>query len=133
MRTADAVGVNLIIIPKDRAAGLSPAVRKVATGAAETIPVAQVTNLARTLKLLKTLDIWIAGLDSDTTESLFHTQLPERLALVLGAEGEGLRRLTRENCDLLLNIPMQGMVESLNVSVAAGVCLYEAYRQRTSK
>jgi 23S rRNA (guanosine2251-2'-O)-methyltransferase len=130
LRTADAAGVTAVIVPKDRAAGLSAVVRKVASGAAETVPLIQVTNLARTLRWLKEREIWIVGTDDQAQQSLFTSKLTGPLALVLGAEGSGLRRLTRENCDALVSIPMSGVVESLNVSVAAGVLLYEAVRQR---
>jgi 23S rRNA (guanosine2251-2'-O)-methyltransferase len=130
MRTADAAGVAAVIVPKDRAAGLSATVRKVASGAAESVPLIQVTNLARTLRWLKEREIWIVGTDDQAPQSIYGAKLTGALALVLGAEGSGLRRLTRENCDLLVSIPMRGIVESLNVSVAAGVLLYEAVRQR---
>jgi len=130
LRTADAVGVTAVIVPRDRAAGLSPTVRKVASGAAETVPLIQVVNLARTLRWLKTRDVWIVGTDDQAPKSLYQAPLTGALAIVLGAEGQGLRRLTREQCDLLVGIPMLGIVESLNVSVAAGVMLYEAVRQR---
>lgn len=130
MRTADAAGVSAVIVPKDRAAGLSATVRKVASGAAETVPLIQVTNLARTLRWLKEREIWIVGTDDQAPHSLYASKLTGPLAVVLGAEGTGLRRLTRENCDALVSIPMRGVVESLNVSVATGVLLYEAVRQR---
>ncbi len=130
MRTADAAGVAAVIVPKDRAAGLSATVRKVASGAAEAVPLIQVTNLARTLRWLKEREIWIVGTDDQAEHSLYGAKLTGPLAIVLGAEGTGLRRLTRENCDALVSIPMRGIVESLNVSVAAGVLLYEAVRQR---
>jgi 23S rRNA (guanosine2251-2'-O)-methyltransferase len=130
LRTADAAGVAAVIVPRDRAAGLSPTVRKVASGAAETVPLIQVVNLARTLRWLKERSIWIIGTDDEAPKSLFDTSLTGPMALVLGAEGQGLRRLTRENCDALVSIPMRGVVESLNVSVATGVVLYEALRQR---
>lgn len=130
LRTADAAGVTAVIVPRDRAAGLSPTVRKVASGAAETVPLIQITNLARTLRWLKEREIWIVGTDDEASQSLFQSKLTGPMALVLGAEGPGLRRLTRENCDLLVRIPMLGVVESLNVSVAAGVLLFEAVRQR---
>lgn len=130
LRTADAVGVTAVIVPRDRAAGLSPTVRKVASGAAETVPLIQVVNLARTLRWLKEREIWIIGTDDEAPKSVFETSLTGPLALVLGAEGQGLRRLTKENCDALISIPMRGVVESLNVSVATGVVLYEALRQR---
>lgn len=130
MRTADAAGVAAVIVPKDRAAGLSATVRKVASGAAESVPLIQVTNLARTLRWMKERDIWIVGTDDQAEQSIYGAKLSGPLAIVLGAEGTGLRRLTRENCDLLVSIPMRGIVESLNVSVATGVLLYEALRQR---
>ena len=130
LRSADAAGATAVIVPRDRAAGLTPTVRKVASGAAETLPLIQVVNLARTLRWLKEREIWVVGADDQAPKSLFETQLTGPLALVLGAEGAGLRRLTRENCDLLIGIPMAGTVESLNVSVAAGVLLFEAARQR---
>jgi 23S rRNA (guanosine2251-2'-O)-methyltransferase len=130
LRTADAAGVTAVIVPRDRAAGLSPTVRKVASGAAETVPLIQVVNLARTLRWLKEREIWIVGTDDQAPKSLFQTSLAGPLAVVLGAEGPGLRRLTKENCDALVSIPMRGVVESLNVSVATGVVLYEALRQR---
>ncbi len=130
LRTADAAGVSAVIVPRDRAAGLSPTVRKVASGAAETMPLIQVTNLARTLRWLKERDVWIVGTDDQAQTSLYQAKLTGPLAIVLGAEGAGLRRLTRESCDVLVNIPMRGVVESLNVSVATGIALYEAVRQR---
>jgi 23S rRNA (guanosine2251-2'-O)-methyltransferase len=130
MRTADAAGVAAVVVPKDRAAGLSATVRKVASGAAESVPLIQVTNLARTLRWLKEREIWIVGTDDQAEHSLYGAKLTGPLAIVLGAEGTGLRRLTRENCDALVSIPMRGIVESLNVSVATGVLLYEALRQR---
>jgi len=130
LRTADAAGASAVIVPRDRAAGLSPTVRKVASGAAETMPLIQVVNLARTLRWLKEREIWIVGTDERADQSVFEARLTGPLALVLGAEGAGLRRLTRENCDALVGIPMLGVVESLNVSVAAGVVLFEALRQR---
>lgn len=130
LRTADAAGVAAVIVPRDRAAGLSPTVRKVASGAAETVPLIQVVNLARTLRWLKERNIWIVGTDDEAPKSVYETDLKGPLALVLGAEGPGLRRLTKESCDALISIPMRGVVESLNVSVATGVVLYEALRQR---
>jgi 23S rRNA (guanosine2251-2'-O)-methyltransferase len=130
LRTADAAGVTAVIVPKDRAAGLSATVRKVASGAAETVPLIQVTNLARTLRWLKERQIWVVGTDDQAPHDLYATRLTGPLAVVLGAEGTGLRRLTRETCDALVRIPMRGVVESLNVSVATGVLLYEALRQR---
>ncbi len=130
LRTADAAGVLAVVAPRDRAVGLTPAVRKVAAGAAETIPFAQVTNLARTLKDLKSAGLWIAGTAADAERELHATDLGGPLAIVMGSEGQGLRRLTRESCDFCLRLPMLGAVESLNVSVAAGIVLFEALRQR---
>ncbi len=130
LRTADAAGVHAVIAPRDSACGLTSTVRKVASGAAETVPFVQVTNLVRTLKKLQAEGVWLVGTDLDTETSLFQTDLTGPLALVLGAEGKGMRRLTREVCDSLLTLPMAGTVQSLNVSVSAGICLYEAVRQR---
>ncbi len=130
LRTANAAGVHAVIVPRDRAAGLSPTVRKVASGAAESTPLIHVVNLARTLRHLKDRGLWIVGTDGDATQDVYATDLKGPLALVLGSEGEGLRRLTREHCDSLVRIPMAGSVESLNVSVATGVVLFEAVRQR---
>lgn len=130
LRTADAAGAHAVIVPRDRAAGLSPVVRKVASGAAETMPLIQVVNLARTLRWLKERNVWLIGTDDQAPKSVYDTDLKGPMALVLGAEGPGLRRLTRESCDALVSIPMLGTVESLNVSVATGVVLYEAVRQR---
>ncbi|MGD9842793.1 MAG: 23S rRNA (guanosine(2251)-2'-O)-methyltransferase RlmB [Steroidobacteraceae bacterium] len=132
LRTADAAGVHAVIVPRDRAAGMSPTVRKVAAGAAETVPLIQVVNLARTLRWLKERGFWLVGTDDQAAIALHTAKLAGPLAVVMGAEGEGMRRLTKENCDLLVNIPMRGVVESLNVSVATGVMLYEVLRQRTS-
>jgi 23S rRNA (guanosine2251-2'-O)-methyltransferase len=130
LRVANAAGANAVIAPKDRAAGISPAVSKVASGAAEATPYVMVTNLARTLAELKERNIWIVGADERAEKTLYQADLPDSIAWVLGAEGEGMRRLTRESCDLLVRIPMQGEVESLNVSVSAGVCLFESVRRR---
>jgi 23S rRNA (guanosine2251-2'-O)-methyltransferase len=130
LRTADAAGAYAVIIPKDRSATVDGVVRKVAAGAAEFIPVATVTNLARTLESLKERGIWVVGTDGEAPQSLYKADLKRPLALVLGAEGSGMRRLTREKCDFLVHIPMAGHMESLNVSVAAGVVLFEAFRQR---
>lgn len=130
LRVADAMGVHAVIAPKDRAVGLTPTVRKVASGAAESIPFITVTNLARTLRELKERDIWVVGTAGDAEGDITTARMEGALALVMGAEGEGMRRLTRENCDELARIPMFGHVESLNVSVASGICLYEAQRQR---
>jgi 23S rRNA (guanosine2251-2'-O)-methyltransferase len=130
LRTADAAGIHAVIIPKNRACHLSAIVRKVACGAADNIPLIQVTNLARTLTWLREQGVWLVGADALSETSLFDTKLTGALALVLGAEGHGLRRLTQEACDVLVHIPMLGKVHSLNVSVATGICLYEALRQR---
>ena len=130
LRTAEAVGVDAVIAPRDKAAGLSATVRKVASGAAELLPFVQVVNLARTLKMVREHGVWVVGAAGETAQSLYETDLNRPLALVLGAEGSGLRRLTAEHCDQLVRIPMVGRVESLNVSVAAGVLLYETLRQR---
>jgi 23S rRNA (guanosine2251-2'-O)-methyltransferase len=130
LRSADAAGVAAVIVPRDRAAGLTPVVRKVAAGAAETVPLVSVVNLARTLRELKERGIWLTGTDDSADKSLYDVDLTGPLALVMGSEGEGMRRLTRECCDQLVSIPMGGAVESLNVSVAAGVVLFEAVRQR---
>ena len=131
LRVADAFGAHAVIAPKDRAVGITPVVSKVASGAAETVPYIAVTNLARTLRELKEHGIWIVGAEEAATTPLYDAKLNGPLAWVLGAEGEGMRRLTREHCDELLRIPMSGAVTSLNVSVAAGVCLAETVRQRT--
>ena len=125
LRVANAAGAHAVIAPKDRAAGITPAVSKVASGAAEATPYLMVTNLARTISDLKQKNIWIVGADERAEKTLYETDLPDSIAWVLGAEGEGMRRLTRESCDLLVRIPMKGEVESLNVSVSAGVCLVE--------
>ena len=133
LRTADAAGVHAVIVPRDNACGLTPVVRKVASGAAETVPFVQVTNLARTLKSLKARNIWLMGTDLDTEQDIYQADFTGALALIMGAEGKGMRRLTREHCDFLVKLPMQGSVQSLNVSVSTGICLYEAIRQRLSK
>lgn len=130
LRSADGAGVHAVIVPRDRACGLTPAARKVASGAAESVPLVQVTNLARTLRGLQQQGIWLVGLAGEAEQELYAVGLDGPLALVLGAEGHGLRRLTRELCDYLVRLPMLGAVDSLNVSVATGVCLYEALRQR---
>ncbi len=131
LRTADAAGAAAVILPKDRSAAVDGVARKVAAGAAEFVPVVTVTNLARALGRLKESGIWVVGTDGEAEQSLYGADLNRPLALVLGAEGEGLRRLTRDTCDFLVRIPMAGQVESLNVSVAAGVALFEAGRQRS--
>jgi 23S rRNA (guanosine2251-2'-O)-methyltransferase len=133
LRVANAAGVHAVIAPKDRAAGVSAVVSKVASGAAEATPYIMVTNLARTIDELKERNLWVIGTDERAEQSLYEANLPEAIAWVLGAEGEGMRRLTREKCDLLVRIPMAGEVGSLNVSVAAGVCLFESVRRRLPK
>ncbi len=130
LRVADGAGAHAVIAPKDHAAGISAIVSKVASGAAETMPYFMVTNLARTLGELKERNIWCIGTSDDAEKTIYDVDLTGPVALVLGAEGEGMRQLTRKTCDQLVSIPMHGAVESLNVSVASGVCLYEALRQR---
>jgi len=130
LRSADAAGVDAVIVPRDRSAPLNATVRKVACGAAESVPVVRVTNLARTLRALQDAGVWIYGAAAEAESMLYEKDLSGSLALVLGGEGKGLRRLTRERCDELIAIPMAGSLSSLNVSVAAGVCLFEARRQR---
>lgn len=129
-RSADASGVDMIIAPKDKAAGITAIVSKVACGAAETVPFVQVTNLARALEELKEAGVWTYGAAGEATQTIYQTDFRGHTAIVLGAEGDGLRRLTRETCDVLVKIPMQGTVSSLNVSVATGVILFEVLRQR---
>ena len=130
LRVADGAGAHAVIAPKDHAAGINATVAKVASGAAETMPYFMVTNLARTLGELKERTIWCIGTSDDAPKTIYDVDLKGPVALVLGAEGEGMRQLTRKTCDELVSIPMHGAVESLNVSVASGVCLYEALRQR---
>jgi 23S rRNA (guanosine2251-2'-O)-methyltransferase len=130
LRTADAAGVDAVIVPKDKSALMTPTVRKVACGAAESVPFIAVTNLARTLKALQQSGVWVLGAAGEATQSLYQSDLKGPLALVMGSEGAGMRRLTREHCDVLFSIPMAGEVSSLNVSVATGVTLFEALRQR---
>jgi 23S rRNA (guanosine2251-2'-O)-methyltransferase len=130
LRTADACGAVAVVVPKDRSAGMNPTVRKVAAGAAETTPLATVTNLARTLKLLKDAGQWIVGADMSGTQLAWHADLKGSTAIVMGGEGDGLRELTRKSCDFLVRLPQLGAVESMNVSVACGMLLYEAVRQR---
>ena len=130
LRVADGAGAHAVIAPKDHAVGINATVAKVASGAAETVPYFMVTNLARTLKELKERNIWIIGTSDDAPKTLYQVDLKGPVALVLGAEGDGMRQLTRKTCDELIGIPMKGAVSSLNVSVASGVCLYEALRQR---
>ncbi|GAB2712362.1 MULTISPECIES: 23S rRNA (guanosine(2251)-2'-O)-methyltransferase RlmB [Comamonas] len=131
LRVADGAGAHAVIAPKDHAVGINATVAKVASGAAETVPYFMVTNLARTLKELKERNVWIIGTSDDAPNTLYQVDLKGPVALVLGAEGDGMRQLTRKTCDELIGIPMMGAVSSLNVSVASGVCLYEALRQRT--
>jgi 23S rRNA (guanosine2251-2'-O)-methyltransferase len=130
LRSADAAGVDAVIVPRDRSAPLNPVARKVACGAAESVPVVRVTNLARVMRAIREQGIWIYGAAGEAESSVYDTDLSGPLALVLGGEGKGLRRLTREYCDALVSIPLAGSVSSLNVSVAAGICLFEALRQR---
>jgi 23S rRNA (guanosine2251-2'-O)-methyltransferase len=132
LRTAAAAGAHAVVIPKDRAATVDGVVRKVAAGAAEFMPVAGVTNLARTLDGLKERGIWVVGTDGEAEKPLYSADLKRPLALVMGAEGSGMRRLTRDKCDFLVRIPMTGYIPSLNVSVAAGIALFEVLRQRAS-
>ena len=133
LRVADGAGAHAVVAPKDHAVGLNATVAKVASGAAETVPYLMVTNLARTLGELKERDIWVIGTSDQAEKTLYDLDLSGPVALVLGAEGAGMRQLTGKTCDELVRIPMQGAVESLNVSVAAGVCLYEALRQRQKR
>ncbi|MGB0468886.1 MAG: 23S rRNA (guanosine(2251)-2'-O)-methyltransferase RlmB [Pontibacterium sp.] len=132
LRTADAAGIHAVIAPKDKSAPLNATVAKVACGAAEAVPYVLVTNLARTLKNLQTRGVWVTGTAGETDLDVYQANLTGPMALVMGAEGKGMRRLTREHCDQLVKIPMAGEVSSLNVSVATGVCLFEAVRQRSS-
>jgi 23S rRNA (guanosine2251-2'-O)-methyltransferase len=130
LRVANAAGAHAVVAPRDRSAGITPAVSKVASGAAEATPYLMVTNLARTLGEIKERNIWVVGADERAEKTIYEADLPDSIAWVLGAEGEGMRRLTRETCDLLVRLPMHGEVESLNVSVSAGICLYESIRRR---
>jgi 23S rRNA (guanosine2251-2'-O)-methyltransferase len=132
LRSAEAAGAHAVIIPKDRAAGMTPVVRKSSAGASEVVPVLRVTNLARVIRPLKERGIWLVGTSDGAEDDLYARDLTGPLALVMGGEGQGLRRLTGELCDFLVRIPMAGVIESLNVSVAAGVCLFEVRRQRTA-
>ena len=133
LRTADAAGVHAVVAPKDKAVGITETVRRVSVGAADHVPFAQVTNLARTMEKLKEAGVWIVGTsDHASSKSLYELDLKGPLAIVMGAEEKGMRRLTEENCDFLVSIPMSGRVECLNVSVATGVCLFEAVRQRAA-
>lgn len=133
LRTADAAGVHGVILTKDQSVGITPVVAKVASGAAETIPIYRVTNLARTLDWFKQAGLWVVGAAGEASQTAYETDLNLPLALVVGAEGKGLRRLTRDRCDILTKLPMLGAVESLNLSVAAGVLMYEALRQRRAR
>jgi 23S rRNA (guanosine2251-2'-O)-methyltransferase len=130
LRSAEASGVAAVVVPKDRAVGITPTVRRAAAGAADRVPLVAATNLARTLKTLKEAGVWLVGLVGDVDQPLYAVDLKGPIAIVLGSEGEGMRRLTREACDFLACIPMRGQVESLNVSVATGIALFEALRQR---
>ena len=132
LRSADAAGVDAVILPKDRSAPLNATARKVACGAAETVPVVRVTNLARTLRAIRDAGVWLYGAAGEAQQALYDVDLSGPVALVLGGEGKGLRRLTREHCDALMAIPLAGSVSSLNVSVATGICLFEARRQRAA-
>jgi len=133
LRSADAAGVHAVIVPKDRSAALNATAKKVASGAAEHVPLIRVTNLARTMRQLQESNVWIVGTAGEADHDLFQSKMTGPMALVMGAEGEGMRRLTREHCDELISIPMAGSVSSLNVSVATGICLFEAVRQRSAK
>ena len=131
LRTADAAGVTAVVVPRDGSADLGPVVRKVACGAADTVPFVRVTNLARTLRALRDAGVWLVGTSDGASGTIYEQDLTGATAVVMGAEGRGMRRLTAEHCDFLVNLPMQGTVSSLNVSVATGICLYEALRQRS--
>lgn len=131
LRSADAAGVHAVIVPRDRSAQLNATAKKVACGAAENVPLIRVTNLARTLRLLQEMNVWVVGTAGEADHTLYQSKMTGPMALVMGAEGEGMRRLTREHCDELISIPMAGTVSSLNVSVATGICLFEAVRQRS--
>lgn len=130
LRSADAAGVDAVVVPRDKSADLTPVARKVACGAAETVPFVRVTNISRTLQALQERGVWLFGTDGEAQQSLYDSDLTASLALVMGAEGKGMRRLTREQCDHLIHLPMSGSVSSLNVSVAAGIVLFEVVRQR---
>ncbi|WNN52944.1 23S rRNA (guanosine(2251)-2'-O)-methyltransferase RlmB [Hafnia alvei] len=131
LRSADAAGVHAVIVPRDRSAQLNATAKKVACGAAETVPLIRVTNLARTMRFLQDQNVWIVGTAGEADHNLYQSKMTGPMALVMGAEGDGMRRLTREHCDELISIPMAGSVSSLNVSVATGICLFEAVRQRS--
>ncbi|MEM8563244.1 MAG: 23S rRNA (guanosine(2251)-2'-O)-methyltransferase RlmB [Pseudomonadota bacterium] len=133
LRSADAAGVDAVIVPRDKSAALNAVSRKVACGAAEVVPFVRVTNLSRTLKGLKSAGVWLFGTAGESEQSIYDSDLTGSMALVMGAEGSGLRRLTREQCDMLVHLPMAGTVSSLNVSVATGICLFEVQRQRLAR
>ncbi len=133
LRTADAVAVDAVIVSKNRSPALTPVMRNVASGAAETVPYIMVSNLARALEKIKQSNVWLMGTSGDCPQTIYDTTASSRLALVMGSEGKGMRRLTREACDELISIPMQGSVESLNISVATAVCLYEIRRQQNAR
>lgn len=132
LRTADGAGVQAVVVPKDKSAGITETVRRISVGAAEKVPFVKVTNLSRTMKALQEAGMWLIGTSDRAEQTLFETNLVGKLGVVIGAEGPGLRRLTEENCDQLIKLPMAGTVPCLNASVATGVCLYEAVRQRIS-
>jgi 23S rRNA (guanosine2251-2'-O)-methyltransferase len=133
LRSANAAGVHAVIVPKDRSAHVTDTVRRIACGGAEAVPIVYVTNLARFMRQLKDQQVWLVGASADAREIIYNRDLTGPIALVMGAEGSGLRRLSEESCDFLVKLPMAGTVESLNVSVAAGICLFEVVRQRGSK
>ncbi len=130
LRTADAVGVDAVIVSKNRSPALTPVIRNVSSGAAETVPYIMVSNLARALEKIRQHNVWLLGTSGDSEQTIYQTKVNKRVALIMGSEGKGMRRLTREACDELVSIPMQGSVESLNISVASAVCLYEIRRQQ---
>lgn len=133
LRTADAIGVDAVVVSKNRSPALTPVIRNVASGAAETVPYIMVSNIARALEKIKDNNVWVMGTSGDASHTIYDCNVNNRLALVMGSEGKGMRRLTRESCDELISIPMQGSVESLNISVATAVCLYEIRRQQSGK
>ena len=133
LRTADAIGVDAVVVSKNRSPALTPVIRNVASGAAETVPYIMVSNIARALEKIKDKNVWVMGTSGDASHTIYDCNVNNRLALVMGSEGKGMRRLTREACDELISIPMQGSVESLNISVATAVCLYEIRRQQSGK
>ncbi len=133
LRTADAIGVDAVVVSKNRSPALTPVIRNVASGAAETVPYIMVSNIARALEKIKENNVWVMGTSGDASHTIYDCKVNNRLALVMGSEGKGMRRLSREACDELVSIPMQGSVESLNISVATAVCLYEIRRQQSGK